>query len=173
MKSKRGSFVARLSGWEGQYEVILIVTDDETLKWLTARFGRFAAEPSPSTCPPFLIGDGNPIDSDGRCRIEVVLEEEGTESRIEELSTGSWRWSVTRAAAGLFRDRIALIREFRGPSQENVRRAKRGLLDSCHDYLDPANHPPAPTVIISRGEYTVESLRRAARGYAGPLTVER
>lgn len=142
MKTGNG-FVAYLPGFKGS-DALLILADSETIDWMMAQFGRLSSAPVGSVYPPFPIGDGNPIESDGLCLLVVELENQAEGSRLIQDSDGTFRWSVSRLSAGHYRELLSGISE----------------PHPAHQYLDSGNSPPAPVVIVSRDEYDAETFRR-------------
>jgi hypothetical protein len=135
---KTGSrFVAYLPSFNGN-DTLLILVDDETIDWLISQFDRLSSGPS------FVIGDGNPIESDGKCLIQVEQGGPAEGSELVRASEHCFKWSVSTSAA------------------EHYRQVLSGMLETRpgHQYLDPDNCPAAPVVIVSRGEYDADWVRR-------------
>jgi hypothetical protein len=136
-------FIAHFNGWKGG-EVILLVVDHEGVPGLISQFERLAAEAPPESGPAqFVLGDGNPVESDGRCLLRVELNQHLNGSHVTRISQGVWHWSVSRVAADKFR---ALLSGLSVP-------------EPGHQYLD---NDSGPTVEVSRGEYGVDFVRRWA-----------
>jgi hypothetical protein len=157
----RTPFVAHLDGWNAG-EVLLILVDDEITQWLMARFEQLAGAPTGSHSATFVVGDGKPVESDQRCILIVELSEKESGNELIRDSENTWRWSVSRSSANNFRYLLSGMLGQRESLNPHVR-ALRAASEGCHQYLDPDNRPPAPTVIISRGEYDSEQVRRWAR----------
>jgi hypothetical protein len=157
-------FIAHFDGWKSG-EVLLILVDNEITRWLMARFEQLAEVTAGSQCPAFVLGDGNPVESDGRCLLTVELSERESGNELVRNSHNSWRWSVSQSAASNFRYLVSGMLAHRESAIPHVRalRSASGSEGSCHQYLDPDNCPPAPTVEISRGEYDSEQIRRWVR----------
>jgi hypothetical protein len=134
-------FIAHLEGWKGG-EVFLLVVDQHGVQWLASQFERIAKASIESMLVQFVLGDGHPVESDGRCLVFVELNQNSNGSQIARISPGAWRWSVSRSAADKFRTLLS------------------GMLDphAGHQYLDPDNDE-GPTVEVSRGEYEVDKVR--------------
>jgi hypothetical protein len=160
----RTPFIAHFDAWKGG-EVLLILVDDEITQWLMARFEQLTDSAVGSRCPAFVVGNGNPVESDGRCVLIVQLSGRESCNELIRDSQNSWRWSVSRSAANNFRYLLCGMLDFREslPVLMSAHRSAAGLEGSCHQYLDPDNIPPAPTGVVSRGEYDSEQVRRWAR----------
>jgi hypothetical protein len=157
MKSEH-SLIAHLSSFKGNDEVLLIVCDDQTIGWLIARFEEFVSAPGDVKFPSFVIGDGNPVESDGRCLLDVHLDDRERGSQLTEAPEGIFRWNVSRSSAERFRSLLSGMVEHHEPLRDI--RSSFALEGSDHQYLDPDNCPPAPAIIVSRGEYNPDAFRR-------------
>lgn len=137
-------FIAHLKEWKGG-EVLLLVTDQEGVRWLASQFERLASASLQSVPPQFVLGDGNPVESDGRCLVLVELSAESNGSRIVRADPSGWRWSVSRPAANNFQNLLS------------------GMLaeHGCHQYLD-ADNDDAPKFEVSLGEYEIDLVREWA-----------
>jgi len=142
---KKGNrFVAYLPGFNFGADALLILADSETIDWLMTQFGRLSGIATESSCPSFLVGDGNPIESDGHCLLIVEQGNQAEGSWLVRESDGVFRWSVSRSSADHYRELLSGISEPR----------------PRHHYLDPNNSPPAPVVIVSRDEYDADFFRQ-------------
>jgi len=143
MKKTGNRFVAYVPSFNFGDDALLILADSVTIDWLMSQFGRLANTPPGSSCPSFVIGDGSPIESDGRCLVIVELENQTEGSRVIRKSEQTFSWSVSRSSANHCRELLS------------------GMLapHPGHQYLDPDNCPPAPVVIVSKGEYEPDTFR--------------
>jgi hypothetical protein len=136
-------FIAYLDGWRSG-EVLLLIVDNEGVEWLMSRFEHLGADGlDESNGAEFVLGDSNPVESDGRCLVRVELNHKSNDSRITRVSQSAWLWSVSRSAADIFRARLS------GMSLEHA----------CHQYLDSDE---GPAVEVSIGEYEIDIVRRWA-----------
>lgn len=137
-------FVAYVPSFKGD-DALLILVDQSTIAWLMSRFGELAHTPLESKSAGFVIGDGKPIESGGRCIISVELNHQAKRSELTKISETTLRWILSPASADHYRNLLS------------------GMSDStsqCHQYLDPDNVPPAPVVIVSLDEYEPETFRQ-------------
>lgn len=136
-------FVVYVASFDFGADAILLLVDQETVGWLMSQFGRLSNTPVGSSCSSFIIGDGHPVASDGRCVLTIELNDEpGCSSQLRRRTESSFAWSVSRSSANHYQDLLS------------------GMLapGPCHQYLEPDNSPPAPVFIVSRGEYQPEAL---------------
>jgi hypothetical protein len=131
------SFIAHFDAWKDG-ETILLVVDHEGVQWLISQFERLATEVPPAH---FVLGDGNPVESDGHCLLHVKFNQRSTGSHVARISQGVWHWSVSRVAGDKFQA-LLLGMSVRKPG---------------HQYLDSDS---GPTVEVSCGEYEVDVVRR-------------
>jgi hypothetical protein len=136
-------FLAYLPSFKGA-DALLLLADYETIDWLMSQFQRLSNTPSGSSCPSFVIGDGEPVESDGRCLLVVKLDNQADGSYLIRESETTFGWSVSRSSANHYRELLSGILVPR----------------PGHQYLDPDNSPPAPVVIVSRDEYEPDTFRR-------------
>jgi hypothetical protein len=138
-------FVAFVPSFNFGDDALLILADSETIDWLMSRFGRLSDTPVGATCDSFMVGDGNPVESDGRCLLIVELENQADGSRLIRKSENTFSWRVSRSSASHYRELLS------------------GMLvpQPGHQYLDPDNCPPAQVVIVSKGEYEPDTFRTA------------
>lgn len=143
MKPASG-FVAYFSSFDFGGDALLILVDREAIDWLMLQFDHVSRNPNGSGCLPFVIGDGHPIESDGKCLIRVQLGALAEGSHLVRKSESSFDWMISSTAAKHYRDLLS------------------GMLDPRpgHQYLDPDNSPPAPVVIIARDEYDRDWVRQ-------------
>jgi hypothetical protein len=94
--------------------------------------------------PGFTIGDGNPIGSDGRCIVDVKMRQVTRGNELLTISHGRFLWLMSRSSAIYFGHLLAGMLSFKKP---------------CHQYLEPDNSPPAPVIIVSKDQYTIEQVR--------------
>ena len=145
MKKTGNRFVAYVPSFNFGDDALLILADSEAIDWLMSQFDRLSNAPDGSNRPSFIIGDGNPVESDGRCLLIVELENQTEGSRLIRKSEQTFSWSVSRSSANHCRELLS------------------GMLapHPCHQYLDPDNCPSAPVVIVSKGEYEPDTFRTA------------
>jgi hypothetical protein len=121
---------------------LLVLVDGEVISWLISHFQQLA---SGSSQPgfAFVLGDGNPISSYGRCVVTIVPDNQGRGTRLARAGSNDFCWTVSRSSAEHF---IALLSELRKSD------------DPTHQYLD-SDDQASPVVIISRGEYPADKVR--------------
>jgi len=134
-------FIAYLPSFDFGNDALLILADYETIDWLMSQFGRLSNTPVGSDCPSFIIGDGNPVGSDGRCLLLVELENLADGSRLMRESEKTFRWRVSRSSANHYRE---LLSGMFAPHPG-------------HQYLD---NDTAPGIMVSRDEYDTDWVRR-------------
>ena len=119
------------------------MVDHHCVQWLTSQFERIAKASIESMLGQFVLGDGHPVESDGRCLLFVELNQNSNGSQITRISPSPWRWSVSRSAADKFGTLLS------------------GLLvpHAGHQYLD---NDEGSTVEVSRGEYEIDIVREWA-----------
>ena len=141
---KTGSgFVAYLREFEHGDDALLILANYETIDWLMSQFGRLSDTPIRAGYPSFVIGDGNPVESDGQCLITVDLGNQTEGGQLVRQSENTFNWSVSRRLAHHYRELLSGMFE-----------PKPG-----HQYLDDESRPE-PVVIVSRDEYDADWVRR-------------
>lgn len=136
-------FLAHLFSFKGHDEVLLLLADHPTITSLVSQLAVFASTRIESKRPTFVIGDGNPVQSDGQCIIFVELNHQSSGSELVRQTRNTFRWSLSPGSADHYRDLLS------------------GMLKSqvpCHQYLEPDN-VQAPVVIVSLGEYEVDAFR--------------
>ena len=145
MKKIGNRFVAYVPSFDFGDDALLILVDSETIDWLMSQFGRLSNTAVGATCPSFVIGDGNPVESDGRCLLVVELKNQTNGSRLIRKSETTFSWTVSRSSANHCRELLS------------------GMLvpHPGHQYLDLDNCPPAPVVIASKDEYEPDTFRTA------------
>jgi hypothetical protein len=136
MKS-RGTLLARTSALSGEPSFV-VTCDDTALRWLSESFRSLGNRTS------FTLGDGLPIGSDGNCSIEVTSGAAENRTAIAPLAVRCFRWIVPIEQARRYADLIDGMADCSG---------------ACHQYLE-ADQPDVPMVIVTKGEYDVETLRR-------------
>lgn len=115
-------------------ETILLLCDNQTIAWLIQQFEQFDG---------FVLGDGKPVGSDGRCIVIAEPHGEVTCSRIAQERTNYFRWVISPDSANRYRSLLLAMLETDKP---------------CHQYLD-ADDNISPVVMISRGEYEIEAFK--------------
>lgn len=136
-------FVAYVASLDFGNDAILLLADHETVGWLMSQFGRLSKTPVGSSSPSIIIGDGDPVASEGRCILTIELNDElGCSSQLMRGSECVFAWSVSRSSAARYQGLLS------------------GMLVPipCHQYLEPDNCPPAPVFIVSRGEYQLDAF---------------
>jgi hypothetical protein len=137
-------FVAHLPSFKGD-DALLMLVDQSTITWLMSRFGELADTPVESKSAGFVVGDGKPIKSGGRCIISVELNHQASRSELTRISETTFSWILAPSSAAHYRDLLSGMSGSKSP---------------CHQYLDPDNAPPAPVVIVSLDEYEPETFRQ-------------
>jgi hypothetical protein len=94
-----------------------------------------------------IIGDGHPVESDGRCVVEVSAAASAGSIVVAPSGNGHFHWSLPPQQAKRYADLFDGMIAATGP---------------CHQYLDGAE-PDAPVVLVSRDEYDIATLRDMAR----------
>jgi hypothetical protein len=136
-------FVAYVMSFDFGSDAILLLAAQETVGWLMSQFGRLSRTPVGSSSHPIIIGDGDPVMSNGRCILSIELNDEpGSSSQLVRGSESVFAWSVSRSSANRYQHLLS------------------GMLVPipCHQYLEPDNCPPAPVFIVSRGEYQLDAF---------------
>jgi len=134
-------FVAHIRKFNGK-EVFLLSGDADFLKW----FARALSEERFLTAArPLVLGDGAPVSSDGRCLIEAVP---GASTTLRMLADGHYRWQIEQEELAFCREKVEAMIESDHP---------------CHPYFDMYN-PPAPTIVVSTGEYPDDVIRAMRDG---------
>jgi hypothetical protein len=139
-------FVAHLPSFNSGDDAVLLLADHSTIAWLISRLRELAQTPVEAVGGAFVIGDGNPIQSDGQCIIFVELIHQAKGSELMQQSPITFRWTLSACSAGHYAELLS------GMSNSGF---------PCHQYLDPDNVPPAPVVIVSFDEYEAGTFRRA------------
>ena len=132
-----GAFLICRMGANGQPS-FLLNCDDAALRWLADAFRGIARRRG------FTLGDGRPVGSDGVCLIRVTPCSQGQSAAINRLSDRGFAWGLPVADARRCADLIGAMAAFKGP---------------CHHYLE-ADDPNLPVILVSRGEYDTDTLRR-------------
>jgi hypothetical protein len=138
------SFIAQLYNFEDSAQALLVLVNEDTLRWLMSRFEEIGSASSELNPPAFTIGNGNPIGSDGLCLLEVKVSHVTRGNELLSVSRGRFLWCMSRSSAVQFRELLAGMLAFKQP---------------CHQYLEPDNYPPAPVIIVSKDQYTIEQVR--------------
>lgn len=134
-------FIGYLPSFHFGEAAILISVDAESLKWLISRFQELAS-PAPRA-GEFMLGDGNPIESDGRLLVTVRAGQCEEGARLVRVASDRFDWIISRESAQRF-DKLLL-----------------GLFSrhtAAHQYLDSGDRA-SPTVIVSKGEYPIDKIR--------------
>lgn len=145
MMEKPISFLTYVPAFDFGSDAILLLADYYTIAWLIREFSDLLASPIAEGCL-FVIGNGQPVVSDGHCTIVVRLDRDAHASELVRKSPTEFEWSVSRSVAEHYRDLLS------------------GLLTQTpgHQYLEPRNSPPAPVLIVSRDEYSLDQFRSGA-----------
>jgi|GEM_PF-3084799 hypothetical protein len=130
------SFLIYTSAIGGEPTFVL-ACDDSALHWLSASFRDLGQ------AGRFTIGNGVPVSSDGKCIIDVLCGLPGSDVAITPTSAGHFRWNMPSSQAAQYAELIDGMADFPG---------------ACHQYLEVAR-PDVPVVVVSKGEYDVETLR--------------
>ncbi len=85
--------------------------------------------------------------SDGHCLLAVMLDDQGKGTRLIHTKSSEFCWKVSRVSAQHFRALLSGLLKSEGPA---------------HQYLD-SDDRSSPPVIVSRGEYEVDTIRRWLR----------
>jgi hypothetical protein len=116
----------------------VISCDRKTLRWLASSFEAIGRGKT------FRLGDGRPLGSDGQCLITVAPASRRQSAAMTRLTDHSFQWKLHVDEARRCANLITAMAAFPGP---------------CHHYLD-ADDPDLPVVLVSRGEYDANALRR-------------
>jgi hypothetical protein len=160
-KTMPGSLVTYQSNFHGEDQVILLLIDYETLDWLISQFGQFAQTAPLVTPRSFIIGDGNPVESERDTLVSVRLVDWPLGNQLIQAEGHRFIWWVSRVAAGRFSSLLAGMLRHEEAEPPNLRAlgSAAPLEGGCHQYLDPDNAPPVPVVMVSLGEYHMELFR--------------
>jgi hypothetical protein len=121
----------------GRSSYFVITCDDSILRWLAQSFRNLRNRGS------FRLGDGSPIGSDGKCAITFVPGKSEAVKALGPSATGQFRWLLSDQKARRYASLIDAM----------------ASLPSCHQYLE-AEEPLGALVVVSKGEYDIEALRR-------------
>ncbi len=124
--------------------MFVMTCDDPALRWLASALQALGRRGS------FVIGDGMPIASDNECLITVVGATRGRSPAMTTQASNTYRWSLPEQQARRMAEMIAGIAAFSGAS---------------HQYLDPA--PGLPGILVSKGEYDRQMLRKMRASRSG------
>ena len=122
----------------GDEAAFIVACDDVGLRWLSRSLHEIAEG------RPFTIGDGHPVDSDGKCIVEVSASPIANTTAITRTGAVTFRWSMPAKQADDYAYLIEGMIEFP---------------DACHQYLETAL-PDNPVILVSKGEYDTEALRK-------------
>lgn len=139
------SFVVHLTSFNGNDEALLLLADKSTIGWLVSQLGEFASARAESQNLAFVIGDGNPVESDGKCIISVELIHQANGGTLVQESQNTFRWSLSPTLADRYRRRLSPMLESQSP---------------CHQYLE-FGAAPELIVMVSLGEYDANAFRRS------------
>ena len=137
-----GAFVVYVPSFDFGSDAILLLSDYYTIAWLVDQFLRLSTSPIGSVAS-FVIGDGSPIDSEERCFVTVTVTDTDSSSEMTRRSATQFAWRISRPEAERYRALLSCMLT-KVPS---------------HNYLEPKNSPPAPVLVVSRDEYSVEQFR--------------
>jgi hypothetical protein len=137
-------FVVHLTSFKGNDSVLLLLADQSTIGWLHDRLTEFATAHAKSLSLAFVIGDDNPVESDGKCVISVELNHQANGGQLVQESQTTFRWSLSSSLANRYRKRLSPMLESRSP---------------CHQYLEFGT-ASEPVVVVSLDEYEVDTFRR-------------
>jgi hypothetical protein len=138
------AFVAHVSSFSGVEDVFLVLANQATISWLIDQLTRVACTTAQSSCLGFVLGNGNPIESDGQCIVVADLHDDEDSPQLVQESQSTFRWRLSRKLADRYRGLLS------------------GMLNSstpCHQYLE-LDSGPSQAVIVSLGEYDAETFRR-------------
>src|SRR5712692_10506106 len=93
--SMNTGFVAYLPNFYLGDSAVLVAVDDAAIGWLMAQF-QLLASASPAVRSAFVVGDGQPISSDGRCLLKVTRDDTGG-TRLVRTKSSELCWEVSRA----------------------------------------------------------------------------
>ncbi len=116
----------------------ILACDDVVLRWLSQSSRNLA------NSGPFAIGNGHPVHSDGKCVIEVRASPDENHAAMTSTAAGRFDWTVPPSRADQHADLINGMASFP---------------NACLQYLE-APQSEVPIVVISKGEYSIELLRR-------------
>ena len=142
MKMHESKFMGYFPSFYFGEPALLVLIDSEAVSWLISHFEQLV---SGSSQPgfAFVLGDGNPISSDGRCVVTVVPDDQRKGTRLTRTRSNDFCWTVSPSSAKHF---VALLSEFRKSD------------NPAHQYLD-SDDRASPVVIVSRGEYPADKIR--------------
>jgi hypothetical protein len=136
MKSP-GTLLARTSAMTGRSSFI-VLCDDTTLRWLSESLRNLGNRTT------FRLGDDLPIGSDDKCSIEVAPGAAESLTAIAPSASACFRWVLPAKQAKRYADLIDGMADRSG---------------ACHQYLEE-DKPGLPVVLVTKGEYDVETLRQ-------------
>jgi hypothetical protein len=131
------SFLVCRTGGNGQ-ALLVMSCDKQTLRWLAGAFDAIGKGTA------FRLGDGRPVGSDDQCLVTVAPTPGRQRAVMARLAGHRFQWLLPVDKAHRFAGLIRAMAAFPGP---------------CHHYLE-ADDPDLPAVLVSRGEYDADTLRR-------------
>ena len=141
--STHNRFIACFPSFYLGEAALLLSVDNEAIEWLMSCFGQLSAAPLGTSRPRFLIGDGNPVESDGRCLLVVQPDNQEGATRLFRTAPNEFCWSVSQRSAHHFQALLGGLLKSETPG---------------HQYLD-SDDPLSPVVIVSRDEYGIDKIR--------------
>jgi hypothetical protein len=119
---------------------LLLVLDNEGIEWLIFCLQQLAELGGDGS---FVLGDGHPVGSDNRCVVNARFSEESSGAHLVCTKHCEFDWTLSRQSTRRFGDLLRGLRD----------------ADHGHQYLD---NDEGPTVIVSKGEYEVDTIRKWA-----------
>jgi hypothetical protein len=139
--NSESNFIAYVRNFYYGEPAFLLSVDGNSIEWMMSRFEALAS--SNPDGASFVLGDGNPIASDGRCLFTVQKADQENCTRVAIAEPGKYCWIISAKSAERFRALLS------------------GLMKSksaAHQYLD-SDDLGSPVVIASKGEYSRKTIR--------------
>jgi hypothetical protein len=123
-----------------QGPTFLLACDATGLDWLTCRFGEFSTSPANSN---FLVGDGSPIASDGKCQLTITLTDERNRQPISPKRKVTFIWRISREDSVEATEMLSVMRDSNSP---------------CHQYFRNGSGP-YQTLVVTKNEEPIDLIR--------------
>jgi hypothetical protein len=121
-------------------DTLLILTNAKSTAWLANGLQRLADENDDSVTS-LIVGNGKPIWSPDEIEISIFIFRDAAADGLEENTANKFSWGISRETALEFAGKVSAL---------------SGA--AAHQYLDPSNCHPAPVVMVSSNEYSLEHL---------------
>jgi hypothetical protein len=135
------NFIAVLPKYKlEQGPTFLLACDATGIDWLRCRFAEFSVAPANSS---FVVGNGNPIASDGRCELTITLAEAGSRQLISAQRNMTFIWRIPREDSEEVATKLSILRDTNVP---------------CHQYFGDGGGP-YQTIVVTKNEEPIDLIR--------------